>query len=498
MRRAVVPFAAILGCVMLATRILGCDPSTAAAVVKDTDGDGLSDTDERSIYGTSPTMADTDGDGFSDQTEIVGNAFDPVSSPLRFNPRVADVPMLEVEIATIPWVTLNLTDINGETRTIEVDQTYENSWEESVGWSQMESQGITEGISETVSEQVAVSNQVAVQVPLGGARAGRDVVDAGDAGPPNDGGIRPPPIRDAGLPPGGATEDGDPVTVTLTSGITNTVGQSTTVEQTRSAEIAVTFSAEQSRGYRRAVTFAEAYSQTHEIQASGATLEVMAFLRNRSNLAFQISNLFISSSVVTGDGSELPLGNLEISSTLSNFQAFSMAPGQEIGPVAFFKNDLTLEQAIVSLQDVRAIRLRIGAYELRDHNARPYAFDVPNIRARTASVNVDYAGLHPPEWYMVATNLDPARPGVSVYRAVAEILRIPFECSPDGGRVSVRGIGVGDPDAGAPAGRWCIFHRHRSEGEDQTVPYCSDVPSFDCNAIELRAGDLVRLSWIPE
>ena len=36
----------------------------------DTDGDGLSDDDERNIYGTNPLLRDTDGDGLSDGDEV--------------------------------------------------------------------------------------------------------------------------------------------------------------------------------------------------------------------------------------------------------------------------------------------------------------------------------------------------------------------------------------------------------------------------------------------
>jgi internalin A len=43
----------------------------------DTDGDGLSDSDETSIHGTSPTMTDSDGDGFSDYDEVTTHNTDP-------------------------------------------------------------------------------------------------------------------------------------------------------------------------------------------------------------------------------------------------------------------------------------------------------------------------------------------------------------------------------------------------------------------------------------
>lgn len=50
----------------------------------DTDGDGLSDWRETSIYKTNPELADTDGDGYSDYDEILGgtNPLDALSSPL--------------------------------------------------------------------------------------------------------------------------------------------------------------------------------------------------------------------------------------------------------------------------------------------------------------------------------------------------------------------------------------------------------------------------------
>lgn len=56
--------------------VAGSDPT-----VPDTDGDGLSDHAEVTIYGTEPTFADTDGDGLSDKDEVmpaVGVVTDPL------------------------------------------------------------------------------------------------------------------------------------------------------------------------------------------------------------------------------------------------------------------------------------------------------------------------------------------------------------------------------------------------------------------------------------
>ena len=43
----------------------------------DTDGDGLSDSEEVDIHGTNPLVADTDGDGLNDGDEVITYGTDP-------------------------------------------------------------------------------------------------------------------------------------------------------------------------------------------------------------------------------------------------------------------------------------------------------------------------------------------------------------------------------------------------------------------------------------
>jgi hypothetical protein len=51
-------------------------PQTAPDMTTDSDGDGLTDYQETTIYHTDPHKADTDGDGFSDGAEVK-NGYDP-------------------------------------------------------------------------------------------------------------------------------------------------------------------------------------------------------------------------------------------------------------------------------------------------------------------------------------------------------------------------------------------------------------------------------------
>ena len=77
----------------------GGEPDPITTPGADFDGDGLTDTAEIQTYGTNPQDPDTDGDGYSDGQEVlnlgVGSA-----NPYFYNPLVADLPQLKVEITS--------------------------------------------------------------------------------------------------------------------------------------------------------------------------------------------------------------------------------------------------------------------------------------------------------------------------------------------------------------------------------------------------------------
>ena len=454
---------------------------TSPSVV-DTDKDGLSDTDETNVYGTSPILADTDGDGMDDYTEVVLHGFDPDNAPLRFNPRVADVPVMNLRIVGAPLLTVRLTEANGQTTTFEVTQTEEVIFSETASETNSMSAEGTGGFSVTNTEELTVESNIDPTILIES-----EVVDEDEGG-------AVPPIEDVededdDDDDAAATAPAGPVRVLITDAVSGTFSETSTFGVT----LSLTY--EQSRQIRRALTLAQAYSENHEIVASGGFLQILVEIENQGELPFQVTNLNFSAALIDGGGIEIPVGNLDIDTTFNNFQPYSLGPGEIAGPVNFSRDFLTLDQMASILADIRALVIRLGVYELTDDEDKPYAFDTLPMRSRTATVNIDYGAQRPMERYMVATNIDPAFPGVSIERALGDILRIGFNATPEGGLTAIRGIGVNESTDAAVSknGYWDVQLR-RDNGIDPklfklTAPY-------DLSAIKLHGGDVLRLRWV--
>jgi hypothetical protein len=414
------------------------DPSSDAGTDEDTDGDGLSDLDETDLYGTSPILADTDGDGLSDHTEIVERAFDPANNPYRFNPRVADLPSLGIEFVSAPRVTIYMTDATGESRSFEAAYGQERSF----------------GHTTTATPE--------------------------ESAPESDAGASP------GLDAGGAGGHGGGEEIVLRYG----AGGGPPEEE------AITFSEEEARANAETLNLAESYERSHDIQSSNGALFIATVLENRSEVAFQVTNVVLSATLARESGELVPIGNLilDVVPFIGSYQPFSLGPGERSGPTNFVKDILTLETAELILREAPALLIQLAVYELTGPDGTPLAFDLPEVRSKTATVILDYAGRRDAEQYRVATNLVPSRPGVTARRALEDILRVPLEADGDVGLTAVRGVGA----EASGGGRWTVEHAHDDGVDGVTTPYDPRVNSYDLSDIELRAGDVLRLAWVEE
>lgn len=126
---------------ILAWGLIGCGGGggggTSACGTVDTDGDGLLDCEETQTYGTSITLADTDGDGFSDYDEVIRLGFNPDNNNFRFNPLIADLPEIEINLVSAPLMGFIITKTDSSEETInnstggELSSTYTSSYSNS-------------------------------------------------------------------------------------------------------------------------------------------------------------------------------------------------------------------------------------------------------------------------------------------------------------------------------------------------------------------------------
>lgn len=485
MRPVLVRLAIFIACAASSARYVGCDASRTNAAFVDTDSDGLSDIDERVVYGTPPILPDTDGDGKSDHEEIVSYAFDPTNAPLRFNPRVADLPLLEVQLVSAPRVTISITETIGEVRTFETTRRFEEAIGVSFGFGSTFGRELSFGRTFTDSalfEQV-FEESTSVSVGSSGGSASGGVPAEQDAG------VLPSPIP-------GDVAGPSPVTFTITDGVATAFrrGFSRSSSFTASTEVTFSFTEQETRTFLEALELAGAYSQSHEITASGGSIRLLVLLANRGSLAFQVKNLELAASMRAANGTETPIGNLHIDlQPLNQYEPYSIAEGEQAGPVNFVRELLGLQLISARLRNINALVIRLGVYELADETGKPYAFDTTAVGARTATLTVDYSGRRPPKRYLVATSFNPALPGVSVRRAMEEILHMPFECTAEQGLTSFRDVAMTDEGSG----RWSMHQRH-SDGVDLVITsYRADVAPYDCERILLRAGDVLRIVWEP-
>ena len=245
----------------------------------------------------------------------------------------------------------------------------------------------------------------------------------------------------------------------------------------------------ESATYSDTIAEADSYAQSHNIAATTGVLQVAAVLENRGHVAFRITNLMLGATLVNG-GVTFPVGNLVFDTPYNTFLPLAVGPGERTDPIVFDKELITLDTARAVLSGAEALVVSLNVSDLSNAEGRPFAFDLMEIRTKTATVNIDYAGLLPPESFAVATNLDPSKPGVTARRALEEILRIPIAASTSG-LDSVREIG---PEA-IGAGGWSIELVHDDGARVVSTFFSDRFEPYDFDSIVLVAGDVLELKW---
>lgn len=479
MRRKLSAFLALVGFLSVLGLPSACGTPTSMHDNTDTDGDGLSDRDEIFLYKTSPLLADTDGDGWSDYAEVIDFAFDPERAPYRFNPRIADLPELAIVFTSPPVLTFQVTETTGEEWTVETRLISESTLTVTTSLSTTDSQSDTISTPTEIVEEEQVSGTVVVS-------PGADEDDERD----RDGGAD----EDGGDDDRKKDKDGNEfefpeLDVTRELTVTRSRAVATGFEPSSTVETSITLTDEQSAQYAEAIELVESYTSSQEVTAISGRMLITATIQNRGNVAFRIINLILSATMVNEPPAFTPVGNLYIDAErYSDFQPFSLAPGEVTAPLNFVRFDLTLEASRAIFDNAHALLIQLGLFEIDDATGRAFAFTINEARTKTALVMIDYGDHRRSEWHHVATKSDPSRAGITLGEAFEDILRIPFEASWATGLSRVRDVGPG---------RWAMsIDSDNGAGMVTTTTYDAMLDPYDFNSVEIYAGDTIRLVYL--
>ncbi|MFO8150798.1 MAG: binary toxin-like calcium binding domain-containing protein [Trueperaceae bacterium] len=343
-------------------RQYGTDPRNA-----DSDGDGISDFDELNLYYSEPTMEDTDGDGLPDGLEVDffgtsplladtdGDQFDDayeVTTDNR-NPRVADLPRVAINVGAVD---LRL-DVRFEEQTASGTRTLDSrSFASTLAQSQESAQA-----RETSSTLEWFVQGEATVCTYGGCEEGKE------------GGFK-------FTAAGGA------------SGSSSTTFTSASVRATQ-REYATSLASEAEITAESVVTRV----------VEGASMAVEVNLRNASNIAFTISDIELTARIQDPRDPSVfvPVATLFAASGAP----ISIGPlDPERGPFRF-ATDSAFPSLVESLMaNPRGLTFEVASYTIVDEFGRDFAFVEQDVNDRTAYLEINYAGNAPLERHQVATN----------------------------------------------------------------------------------------------
>lgn len=372
---------------------LRLDPTRA-----DTDGDGLDDRREVVVFGSaadnvdsdgdadgkaqffdggevelgrsSPALADTDGDGFDDRTEM---------EVMNTDPRIADLPSLELAPGAVPEIGLNTVLSNGVTDTVSV------------------SESVTRSVSMSHGESRTTSESFSLMVGFG--------LEAGWSG-----GIH--------------------------------VVASFETQMTTTRELSLTLSRDYTEAAAAEVGETRQRALSEEITCQGGYVAFPVHIRNTGPVSFTLRNASMTLSHRNRQNPWLAraLAHVEPADGRTVFPPRTLEPGQAHDGVYFRSDRLGCEDAAALMLDPRGLELAVSGYELVDEAGRAFAHDGTLRQRRTATVVIDHGPTFDGAFdgrHVLATNmkLDPATgepAGVLVVEALrswlereVEVVRVP-------------------------------------------------------------------------
>jgi len=441
----------------------------------DSDGDGLLDLNELNTFGTNPQLADTDGDGFDDFSEVVTFAFDNQVNNFRFNPLIADMPEIDIQLVSQPEIQLNYTTTSGSSQSISTNRSVSSSTSTS------HSKAYTSTWSSSVSHEAGVSLTLGNQTE------------------------------------GGSKGFNAKVSVSATASYTNT--------NTEGHEKSTSWNDETTHENGTTNDKGTAFEENNSISTSDGDILVSVKVANTGNVAYSINNLFLNASYFDGSAADrpfVPVGTLKFDDpNNSQFPVFTLSPGQATGVMTFRTSPLNVNAVKKLLRDSRGMSIRPSIYDMLDQNGTSYNFASTGIGTQTALVKVDYVGNGGRKniTKRVAVHGDPSA-AVTVDHILNGILQINAVVTDSYGAPASQGVvssvdGLTNND---PYGFWIMMlGKNQGNNQMETTTYTtpqdrsrwiargnldpyttSIVDQYDPTQLTVNGGDIVHLFYMQD
>ncbi len=351
----------------------GGSSSETVVSATDTDGDGLTDSEER-IIGTSEILTDTDGDGLDDNYEVTNGGF---------NPLVADLPTISIDVIDAPTIQVNVIDSISSKDVGSFTSSFAQGQKSSY------SRSDTEATASTVTNSSKVYAEASLQAGIGGF--------------------------------GGSVKGGKEASTS--SSITQETSTNITSASSQSAR----------QEYGR---YREATKNLTSVAESGSLTTTLR-ITNTSNLTFDLSGVeVIAKKRVNNSSTFQPVGTLKF---VPDGGAKTLGDGASIEKLVVADTpSVPLLKEL--MQNPSGLLFTVSNYDLKkigNEQGRDFARLSQDISSQTAQVVIDYGAskiniTDTVESYMVATNVkrDPITQevlGISISEILTKILDIPFQ-----------------------------------------------------------------------
>ncbi len=298
---------------------------------QDTDGDDLNDESEWNFYRTNPTLADTDGDQISDDKEVILD---------NRNPRAADIPVPNIKVGQV-----NLT------LDVRFDRTNSTGTVESANKSV--SSSLTQTSGEQFSQTDSNTNEFLAKVGVS-------------------------TTWEVGFFKASASAKFSAETST-----TNSWSSSFTKES--SQETQQTYAESFDSGLQQSVD--ESIQRTVE----GGKMQVVIDLKNVSDVAFSLSNIEVTAFVQN----QQDVSSLKPVATLlpKGATSFNFGPNETKSALIFESSEVFPSVIEDLMKNPRGLTFKVANYDVTDESNRNFAFTSQDINDRTSPVIIDYGGF---------------------------------------------------------------------------------------------------------